>query len=632
MKIIPYKKVLQESVWANYFYRIKKLTPFRACTQTNIRLHSNEHLIALKRTFDCTQTTTATSVLIADSTQITRRKHTFLSMIAMKSHTKTYGNHLKSLSMLLAELFVFANMCLAQYPTIPDSVKQRTADVTAIWDSLDNVAWENAMPAVMYGMEHGKPFVPWADKPELLKQASIPAFPGAEGGGMYSFGGRGNGLTDQASHVYVVTSLEDSGKGTLREACEAGGPRIVVFNVAGEIHLKRPIHVKAPYISIYGQTAPGDGVVITGQTLEIDTHDVIIRYMRFRRGAMDVAFRDDACGGQGIGNIIYDHCSASWGLDEVMSMYRHVYNRTKDGHYQKLPTVNITIQDCIFAEGLDLYNHAFGASIGGHNTLFTRNLFANNISRNPSVAMDGDFNFVNNFIYNWWNRSMDGGDENSVFTVVNNYYKPGPVTGYDPKTGKVDKKASIRYRILKPEASRDKNKPNEYGKAYVSGNIVEGYDEVTKDNWNGGVQLPKEKIDDVRLAAMPIEVNAREAGYWILDDVGATKPRRDAVDERIILSVRTGKPQYAKDAKPHESPYVKRRLPADSYKLGIITDPQQVGGLPKYNGTPRKDSDGDGMHDEWETANGLNPNDPSDAVILREDGYMNIEHYANEGF
>lgn len=519
----------------------------------------------------------------------------------------------------------------AQYPTIPDSVKLRGTNVAAQWDSLDSVAWAKAMPAVMYGMEHGKPFIPWAKEPGQLPQASIPAFPGAEGGGKYSFGGRGG-------KVFVVTSLADSGKGTLREACEAGEPRIVVFNVAGEIHLERPIHVKAPYISIYGQTAPGDGVVITGQTMEVDTHDVIIRYMRFRRGALDVAFRDDACGGQGIGNIIYDHCSASWGLDEVMSMYRHVYNRTDDGHYQKFPTVNITIQDCIFAEGLDLYNHAFGASIGGHNTLFVRNLFANNISRNPSIAMDGDFNFVNNVLFNWWNRSIDGGDDNSVYCIVNNYLKPGPVTGYDVAKKKFDKEAQIRYRVLKPEASRDKSRPDAFGKAYVSGNVVEGYEAVTRDNWNGGVQpsakdvtavLQRLKLDNAPIKFEKEPMTAENAYEYVLDNVGATKPCRDKVDERIIKSVRTGKPQYAKDARINESPYVKRRLPADSYKLGIITDPQQVGGLPAYNGKPHKDSDGDGMPDDWEKENGLNPHDASDAVQLRTDGYMNIEHYSN---
>ena len=114
--------------------------------------------------------------------------------------------------------------------------------------------------------------------------------------------------------------------------------------------------------------------------------------------------------------------------DENMSIYRHVYNRGADGHGLKLPTVNITIQNSIFSEALDTYNHAFGATFGGHNSMFCRNLFASNISRNSSVGMDGDFNFVNNVVFNWWNRSVDGGDHNSFYNMINNYFKPGPIT------------------------------------------------------------------------------------------------------------------------------------------------------------------------------------------------------------
>ena len=536
-------------------------------------------------------------------------------------------------SLILSFMLVATLPAWAQYPTIPDSAKVRGAQQQALWDSLDNVAWQKAVPTVMQDMLNGKPFVPWCATPEMLRQAPIPAFPGAIGGGRYSFGGRGG-------KVFVVTSLADSGPGTLREACETGGARIVVFNVAGEIRLERPIHVQAPYISIYGQTAPGDGVVITGQSLLIDTHDVIIRYMRFRRGSMDVAFRDDACGGNGLGNIIYDHCSASWGLDEVMSMYRHVYARKANGYGEKLPTVNITIQDCIFAEGLDLYNHGFGASIGGHNSLFARNLFANNISRNPSIAMNGGFNFVNNVLFNWWNRSIDGGDNTSCYNIVNNYFKPGPITGYDTEKKAVDPEASIRWRILKPECGRSKEQQALFGKAYVTGNIVEGNDKVTADNWDGGIQPPGLKDKAVIAQTLKVDAphpmpyldtlySASEAFEYVLEHVGATKPVRDAVDARIVRSVRSGEPTYVKGAKEHTSPYVRRRLPADSYKMGIITDPQQVGGLPSYKGKPHKDTDGDGIPDNWEKANGLNPNDSTDALIIRADGYMNIEWYAN---
>ena len=168
--------------------------------------------------------------------------------------------------------------------------------------------------------------------------------------------------------------------------------------------------------------------------------------MRFRRGAQDVFFRDDALGGNCVGNVIIDHCSASWGLDENMSVYRHVYHRDSTGHGLKLPTVNITIQNSIFSEALDCYNHAFGATIGGHNSMFCRNLFASNISRNCSIGMSEDFNLVNNVTFNWWNRSVDGGDETSRLNIINNYFKPGPITPKDKP---------IAHRIVKPESSRE---------------------------------------------------------------------------------------------------------------------------------------------------------------------------------
>lgn len=566
----------------------------------------------------------------------------------------------KHLLTLLLSLSAGSLTLFAQYPTIPDSVKERGSAEEEAWSRLDDATWQQAVPTVMAEMLDGKPFVPWASKPSDLPQAAIPAFPGAEGGGMYSFGGRGG-------KIIVVTSLADEGPGTLREACETGGARIIVFNVAGEIHLSRPIHLRAPYVTIAGQTAPGQGIVVTGETLEVDTHDVVIRYMRFRRGSMDVAHRNDACGGNGIGNIIYDHCSASWGLDEVMSMYRHVYARQANGYGQKLPCCNITIQDCIFGEGLDLYNHGFGASIGGHNSLFTRNLFANNISRNPSIAMNGDFNFVNNVIYNWWNRSIDGGDHTSLYNIINNYFKPGLVTGFDAsqlvdnylrtyrknvkKFGfgnseqaaanrKATKAPDICYRILKPEHGRSAEQGDLWGKAYVAGNIVEGFPTVTADNWAGGVQPAglgdEQKIREMLKADAPFEyhapqhiMNADEAYEYVLNNVGATKPCRDAVDERIIRSVRTGTATFVEGAQECSSPYSHRRLPADSYKLGIITNPEQVGGLPSYTGEPRPDSDGDGIPDEWERSNGLDPDDATDALKLRDDGYMVIEWYIN---
>ena len=512
----------------------------------------------------------------------------------------------------------------AQYPSIPDSVKMRGARMEAEFDRQSDEAWAKAEPIVRAEEKQGRPYRPWASKPEDLLKSDIPAFPGAEGGGAQTAGGRGG-------KVIVVTSLDDRGPGTFREACETGGARIVVFNVAGVIKLESPVSIRAPYITIAGQTAPGDGVCITGATVQIDTHDVIIRHMRFRRGAMAVAVRDDAVGGQAVGNIIIDHVSASWGLDENMSIYRHVWNRNESGYGEKLPTVNITIQNSIFSEALDTYNHAFGATIGGHNSLFARNLFASNISRNCSIGMDEDFNFINNVTYNWWNRSVDGGDNTSRLNIINNNFKPGPVT---PREG------AISHRIVKMESGRDPSNKDKFGKAYVTGNRVWGNKRVTADNWDGGVQIGSAADANGRETELRMDVPFEmaqatimptgKAYVFVLKNAGATMPRRDAVDARVIKTVKTGKAIYADDAQPYEPLYVKRRLPADSYKMGIITNPQQVGGLPEYKGTPRKDSDGDGMPDEWEIRYGLDPNDPSDAVKdCNGDGYTNIEKYIN---
>lgn len=166
----------------------------------------------------------------------------------------------------------------------------------------------------------------------------------------------------------------------------------------------------------------------------MDTHDVVVRHMRFRRGETKVWHRDDSFGGNPIGNIMIDHCSCTWGLDENISFYRHMYDPS-EGQYEskdeKLATVNVTIQNTISAKALDTYNHAFGSTLGGENCAFMRNLWASNSGRNPSVGWNGVFNFVNNVIFNWVHRSTDGGDYTAMFNMINNYYKPGPAT---PKT------------------------------------------------------------------------------------------------------------------------------------------------------------------------------------------------------
>lgn len=196
---------------------------------------------------------------------------------------------------------------------------------------------------------------------------------------------------------------------------------------------------------------------------------------------------------------------------------------------------------------------------------------------------------------------------------------------------------------MKPEAGRAKEFKDVYGKAYVNGNIVHGNKRVTADNWDGGVQPPvsEDKMEET-LAKIKMDkpfdmphvtiMDAKKAYNYVLSHVGATFPKRDAVDHRMVKSVKTGKAIYAKDAANYEfvPTTVKRRLPVDSYKKGIITDPRQVGGLPEYKGTPVLDTDGDGMPDAWEEKYGLNPNDASDAIQdINGDGYNNIEKYIN---
>jgi hypothetical protein len=532
----------------------------------------------------------------------------------------------------------WAGAVLAQYPQISDDMRMQAEASKAEADRRSDEAFARALPEIEAWAKKGKPFIQDASRPGDLPQATIPAFPGAEGGGRHAFGGRGG-------RVFVVTSLDDSGPGTFREACEAGGPRIVVFNVAGIIRLKDRIRIRAPYITIDGSSAPGDGVCIAGNTVELDTHDVVVRHMRFRRGETDVRDRNDSIGGNPIGNIMIDHVSASWGLDENMSMYRHMYRPPDGAKDLKLPTVNITIQNSIFSEGLNTYHHAFGSTIGGTNCTFMRNLWANNTGRNPSMGMGGDFTFVNNVIFNWRHRTTDGGDGTSRVNSIANYFKPGPGTPTDRPIG---------HRILKAESRTKPPAEKEFGRFYVAGNVIEGNERVTADNWAGGVQFADE--EDVKgesldaynrrylsasRAAEPFPMaplritTAQEAYEEVLAGAGATLPRRDAVDERIVKTVRTGDvgPPVAEPDlfdKLDQVKYTAERVRelVKLVPLGFITDPAQVGGYPEYRGAPRADADRDGMPDGYEQTHGLNPADAADAAADPDgDGYTNIEAF-----
>ncbi|MDT0677578.1 pectate lyase family protein [Autumnicola musiva] len=532
-------------------------------------------------------------------------------------------------------LLILAFCAIETYAQYPDLTEEDRAKEKAIKEEAykySDEAWEDALKVVKQEVREGKPYIPWAFRPTDLPQADIPAFPGAEGGGMYTYGGRGG-------EVYTVTNLNDSGPGSLRWACEQGGARTIVFNVAGIIKLETPLIVRAPYITIAGQTAPGDGVVVAGETVWVNTHDVVIRHMRFRRGETFVGRRDDAIGGNPVGNIMIDHVSASWGLDENMSIYRHMYSPGGDYDREKLGTVNVTIQNSIFSEDLDTYNHSLGSTLGGENCSFMRNLWASNAGRNPSIGWNGIFNFVNNIVFNWSHRTTDGGDYKAKYNIVNNYYKPGPVTPKDEP---------VAHRILKPEGGLSDLDTLLFGRAYVNGNIVEGFPEVTENNWNGGVQMegkdgelmtyeeskslfPTIKVDKPMPMPHLTIMHTMDAYNYVLKNVGATLPVRDGVDERVLKTVKTGEAIYEKGLDPDSFyQFEHRRLPADSYKQGIITDIRQVGGYPEYTGTPYTDADKDGMPDAYEKAVGLDPNDYSDAKgDMDNDGYTNIEMYIN---
>jgi len=534
---------------------------------------------------------------------------------------------MKNIKITLVSLIALcaASFAQAQYPTIPKEVQAVSDSMMDGFRLASDSAWAVALPIVQKEALEGRPYIPWANRPYDLPQAEIPSFPGAEGGGSFSFGGRGG-------KVLIVSNLNDAGPGSLRWACEQGGARIVVFNVAGTIHLKTPISVRAPYITIAGQTAPGDGICVASESFWVDTHDVVVRHMRFRRGITTVGRRDDSFGGNPVGNIMLDHISATWGCDENISFYRHMYNDGNGGIDQKLATVNVTIQNSISAEGLDTWNHAFGSTLGGENTSFLRNLYSCNSGRNPSVGWYGVFNFVNNVVFNWVHRSMDGSDYRGMFNLINNYYKPGPLT---PKEG------PLSHRFVKPESGRSNVKLKTYGRVYCNGNIMEGNEKVTKDNWAGGVQV--EEMEDCGEFTQAMKVTkpfpmpqtpimtAAKAYDFVLDNCGATYPKRDVVDTRIVKNVRTGKIQVLAGVNTDSIPKFKyRRLAVDSYKDGIITDISQVGGWPLLQGSPRADRDKDGMPDSWEIKYGLNPDNAADAIAdCNGDGYTNIEKYIN---
>lgn len=433
----------------------------------------------------------------------------------------------------------------------------------------------------------------------------IPAFPGAEGGGMYTTGGRGG-------RIIFVDNLNDKGNGSLRKAIEAEGPRTIVFRVSGNIELEKTLHIKNNDLTIAGQTAPGQGITLMKYGIRLDADNVIIRFIRVRPG--DISREDvDAISGIGHKNIIIDHCSFSWAVDEVASFYDNT---------------NFSLQYCIISESMYKSNHVkgehgYGGIWGGLNASFHHNLLSDHTSRNPRFCgprysgrpENEKVDFRNNVIYNWGFNSVYGGEEGS-YNIVNNYYKPGPAT-----------RKNVRSRILNLTQMfyNPKINPDTLGAGwfYISGNIMEGNDEVTKNNWKGvtGKDVDEAAIAKSRLTAQIPNtairvVDANTVYKEILKSAGASL-NRDKVDKRVLREVKTSKEKYGNSFEGGGN--------------GIIDSQTDVGGWPELKSkNPPKDSDQDGMPDKWEKSHKLNPYDASDVNGFDLDkDYTNIEIYIN---
>lgn len=433
------------------------------------------------------------------------------------------------------------------------------------------------------------------------------AFPGAEGFGKYTTGGRGG-------KIYIVSNLNDNGPGSFREAAEASGKRIIVFAVSGTIHLEKKLAIKGG-VTIAGQTAPGDGICLADNSVSVAGDNVIIRYLRFRMGdkyqkggMVDGNGGDDAFGAVRRKNLIIDHCSMSWSTDEVFSVYMGD---------------STTLQWNLISEPLnysyhfetgdkDYERHGFGGIWGGLHLSAHHNLFAhcnnrtprfNGIRNTPTEFAD----FCNNVIYNWGANNAYAG-EGGEYNFINNYYRYGPSTA-----------EKVRYRIWNPY----KTDKIPFGKFYVAGNYVDGSPEVTKDNWQGvilnnGTEQDKQNSKMQQpFAAITISIQSAEQAYLsVLQQVGAILPVRDTLDQRIINDVkdRTGKLIDVQGGHPHGTEYEKTITAWPT----LLSKP-----------TPA-DTDKDGMPDDWEIKNKLDPKNAADASEYKLSKFFtNIEIYIN---
>ena len=422
--------------------------------------------------------------------------------------------------------------------------------------------------------------------PAAVQVRQVPAFPGAEGAGAHALGGRGG-------KVLFVTTLNDSGPGSLREAVETMGARTVLFRVSGTIKLEKPLRIREGRVTIAGQSAPGDGITLRDHPLEVAADDVVIRYIRSRLGD-ESRTESDAIWIVAGRRIILDHVSASWSVDETLSASAN-YTRPDQGFW------DLTVQWSIIADSLTHSLHAkgehgYGSLIrGGRGAKisFHHNLWANHEARmprpgnysGPEVDPEGAFfDFRSNVFYNWgkgWSGYNADKATLARYNFVDNAYVMGP-------------------QSEKPIAFHESNM---LAKAWFADNSMNGT--VPADPWSlvDGISP-----DGYRLAApVPMPAVTRDPAARAYDRVlasaGASKVR-DSVDTQIVAGVRN--------------------------RTGRQIDSQrEVGGWPdlKTAAAP-SDSDGDGIPDAWEVAHGLNPHDARDGNADRNgDGWTNLEEW-----
>ena len=434
------------------------------------------------------------------------------------------------------------------------------------------------------------------------------AFPGAEGFGKYTKGGRGG-------KVFIVTNLDDSGPGSFREAAIAKIPRIIVFAVSGTIHLATPLNIRGD-ATIAGQTAPGDGICIADQPVSLNGNNIIVRYMRFRlgdryqnKGQVHGSGHDDAFSANNRKHIIIDHCSFSWSNDEVLSVY--------NGD-------SVTLQWNIISEPLnysyhfetgdkDFEHHGYGGIWGGKHLSAHHNLFAHCLSRNPRFAgirsIPEDFvDYRNNVIYNWGANNVYGG-EGGRYNMINNYFKYGPST-----------KKSVQFQVVNP--SRQANPPIGFGKFHVQGNYVDGSEQVSNNN-ELGVRMSDGTEEDKKQAltgesfdAVAVNTTDASSAYEDVLRFAGASFKRDTLDHRITIDVRDRKGRIidVQGGFPHGT----------AYELTTAAWPN-LQSLPAQT-----DTDRDGMPDQWEKDNKLDPSNAADAAAYGlHRNFTNIEIYIN---